>query len=172
MHAIFITERNQFHSNQRVEREEAEMFSDFGFQYVGRGRKIIRAHFFACKNNMDRITGFGGRSIEENVQTRDMPINEASGCQSAFCTFEVRAADQQIDILCVAHCGLINAGNPGRHSVSVGDRVRNPIPIQGGSGTQQSFANDFHSPNHPFPGNFTICAKSHSGSDKIDDPIA
>src|SRR4051794_27080928 len=99
---------------------------------------------------MNTFARFRGLVFKKKIDTPDVGINKTCGLHDLFDAFEIRAADENIDIASVALSRFVDSGHPTRNSVAADDRIINACTFQYANCACQSRSNLLHGTEHPF----------------------
>jgi len=112
---------------------------------------MIRPYFLAGEQDVNRTTHGTLWSVEEQIDARDVLVNETDGLEFGDDPVEILPQDEQIDILGVPHGFLIDAGDPCGHGMSSHDNVGNSRLLKRPCRTTCPLSNILHGRDHPFP---------------------
>src|SRR5277367_863552 len=85
----------------------------------------MRPDFFIGKYNVHRVAWLSLGIIQKCVDACDMAVNETGRFQRGTDSGKIGAANQDIDILCVANLPFIDPGNPNRYRTVAGNGISN-----------------------------------------------
>ncbi len=134
-----------------------------GFANIGIGQRFMQADFLVGKNNVDGLARLGGGTIEKDIETRNMPVDKSGGFQSRLGGVKVFTTDQNVNVLSVADCGLVDAGNLKSYGVTASHRIRYFGGSESGRCPQKTLAHFFHRVNNPFQREWPS-SDTHKGS--------
>lgn len=147
---VFSAVRRQFHPHERLQCDDAEHWvRAFVIFHGGRRSEIVRTDPLARRQDVYRVAGLRIGSVEEHVDARDVPSDEAHGLKRALGHIQVMPAHQNADVLRVPHGSRIDLGDPGGNRIAADHRVRHARGFQRRSGAEESFAYQFHGKHHP-----------------------
>jgi len=74
---------------------------------------------------MDGVTRAAANSVDKARYSQDLMVMESHGLKGNFRSLEVTAPQQDVDIVCGADCGPIDAGYPGSDGIVAGHGIGN-----------------------------------------------
>ena len=74
---------------------------------------------------MDGVTRAAANSVDKARYSHDLMVMESHGLKGNFRSLEVTAPQQDVDIVCGADCGPIDAGYPGSDGIVAGHGIGN-----------------------------------------------
>ena len=99
MSTVLVAKRREFHPHERLEVQHAKRFTGFRLDEIRSRQDMIRAHVFSSEGDVDSVAGFRVGAIKEEVDTGDVPIDEARGFESRLGCVQIGAVDQQVHVL-------------------------------------------------------------------------
>ena len=161
MGAILIAKRRKFHPQEPLKTNDAVAIGFLQFVHIWGREKAFGTDLFFCEKNVDRVSSLGVWPVQKHVDAFHVPEDEPSLGHGFLGAFEVSAAQEDIDILRIAHGRFVDFGNPRCHGMASDDGVGNPRSFEDGNGTPQAIAYFFHGGRHPFPGKFADFVSIH-----------
>ncbi len=151
VHPVFVSKRVELHARQRFERYHGKVFKP---DHIGRVRErqdVFFPHLLACDDDVNGVTRFGIGTVQEYLNSRSSPVNEARFFQRSDRPGKVLPAQQHVDVTSVSNGGLIHLHDPGSNSIATHNRVRDSGLMQRMGCSRQTFTNLFHGPIHSCP---------------------
>ena len=116
----------------------------------GAGTGSTDPDFLAGEDNVDRVASLGFRPVEKHIDSLDVPVDKASICQRGLGGLEIRAPQQDVDVLCISHRGFIDSPHMGRNRIAADHGVWDSRLLERSGGAVHPVADFLHGPHHPF----------------------
>ncbi len=99
MDLILEPEGRQLHAHQGVQGGHGEVGARLGLRDIGSRQQIVRPHLLAGEHDMDGAPHRSLGSVQEEVDARDVLVDEADRLERVDDAGKIVAADQEVNVL-------------------------------------------------------------------------